>query len=32
VRYHDIHEGEEIDEARFVSWVKQASQLPGERM
>ena len=32
VRYLDIHEGEEIDEARFVSWVKQASKLPGEKM
>ena len=32
VRYLDIHEGEEIDEARFASWVKQASKLPGEKM
>ncbi|MGH6946097.1 MAG: DUF1801 domain-containing protein [Kiloniellales bacterium] len=31
VRYLDIHEGE-LDEARFAAWVKQASQLPGERM
>jgi hypothetical protein len=31
VRYLDIHEGA-LDEAQFVSWVKQASQLPGERM
>jgi hypothetical protein len=31
VRYLDIHEGE-LDEAQFVDWVKQASQLPGERM
>ena len=31
VRYLDIHEGE-LDEAQFVAWVKQASQLPGERM
>jgi len=31
VRYLDIREGE-LDEARFVDWVKQASQLPGERM
>jgi hypothetical protein len=29
VSYLDIHEGEEIDEARFASWVKQASRLPG---
>ena len=32
VRYLDIHEGEEIDEARFIAWVKQASKLPGEKM
>jgi hypothetical protein len=32
VRYLDIHEGDEIDEARFIAWVKQASQLPGEKM
>jgi hypothetical protein len=32
VRYLDIHEGEEIDETRFASWVKQASKLPGEKM
>ena len=31
VRYLDIHEGE-FDEAQFAAWVKQASQLPGERM
>jgi hypothetical protein len=31
VRYYDIHEGE-LDEAQFADWVKQASQLPGERM
>jgi hypothetical protein len=31
VRYLDIHE-DELDEAQFVAWVKQASQLPGERM
>ena len=32
VRYLDIHEDDEIDEARLVSWVRQASELPGERM
>lgn len=32
VRYFHIHEDEPIDEARFTDWVKQASQLPGERM
>lgn len=31
VRYLDIHE-DELDEARVAAWVKQASQLPGERM
>ena len=29
VRYLDIREGEELDEARFARWVKQASRLPG---
>jgi hypothetical protein len=29
VRYLDIHEDDELDEAQFTSWVKQASQLPG---
>jgi hypothetical protein len=32
VRYLDIHEDDQLDEAQFVDWVKQASQLPGERM
>jgi hypothetical protein len=32
VRYVHIHEGDEFDEAQFAGWVKQASQLPGERM
>ena len=32
VRYLDIHETDAIDEAQFIAWVKQASQLPGERM
>jgi hypothetical protein len=31
VRYHDIHE-DDLDEAQLAAWVKQASQLPGERM
>jgi hypothetical protein len=30
-RYLDIHEGG-LDETQFAAWVKQASQLPGERM
>ena len=29
VRYLDIHEGDELDEAQLVDWVKQASLLPG---
>ena len=32
VRYLDIHEGDELDEAQLAEWVKQASRLPGERM
>jgi hypothetical protein len=32
VRYLDIHEDHQLDEAQFAAWVKQASQLPGERM
>ena len=32
VRYLDIHEDDEIDEAQLTSWVKQASELPGERL
>jgi len=29
VRYLDIHEDDQLDEAQFAAWVKQASQLPG---
>ena len=32
VRYLHIHEDDELDEAQFTKWVKQASRLPGERM
>ena len=32
VRYLDIHEGDQLDEAQLAAWVKQASLLPGERM
>ncbi len=32
VRYLDIHEDDEIDEAQVISWVRQASKLPGERL
>jgi hypothetical protein len=31
-RYFHIHEDDLLDERQFVSWVKQASRLPGERM
>ena len=30
VRYLDIHEDDQLDEALFAAWVNQASQLPGE--
>lgn len=29
VRYLDLHEDDQLDEAQFAAWVKQASQLPG---
>ncbi|HWE19739.1 MAG TPA: DUF1801 domain-containing protein, partial [Hyphomicrobiaceae bacterium] len=32
VRYLDIHEDDQLDVAQLTAWVKQASQLPGERM
>lgn len=32
VRYYHVQEDEGIDEERFADWVKQASQLPGEKM
>jgi hypothetical protein len=32
VRYLHIHEDEPPDEQQFTAWVKQASELPGERM
>ena len=32
VRYVDVHEDDELDVAQLAAWVKQASQLPGERM
>jgi hypothetical protein len=32
VRYLDIHETDGFDEEQFADWVKQASQLPGEKM
>lgn len=32
VRYFDIYEDDELDEAQLVSWIEQASSLPGEKM
>ena len=29
VRYLDIHEADQLDEARLAAWMKQASELPG---
>lgn len=31
-RYFHIHENDPLDEAQLVDWIRQASQLPGERM
>ncbi len=32
VRYLDIFENKPFDEAQFADWVRQASQLPGEKL
>lgn len=32
VRYLDVHEDDEIDEAQFADWAEQASRLPGEKL
>lgn len=32
VRYLDIHEDDQLDEAQFFTWVTQASKLPGEKL
>ena len=32
VRYLHVHEDDDLDEARFAAWAKQASGLPGERI
>jgi hypothetical protein len=32
VRYFHIHEGDEIDAEQLASWIRQAAQLPGEKM
>ena len=32
VRYLHIHENEELDEDLLASWLRQASELPGEEL
>ena len=32
VRYFHIHDDDELDEAAFVEWIRQAAKLPGEAM
>ncbi|WP_256673718.1 DUF1801 domain-containing protein [Nocardia cyriacigeorgica] len=32
VRYLDIYENDDLDEGQLVSWIGQASNLPGEKM
>lgn len=32
VRYLDIYEDQPLDETQFADWVRQASQMPGEKM
>ena len=32
VRYLDVYEEDAVDEARLVSWIQQASKLPGENL
>jgi hypothetical protein len=32
VRYLDIHETDAIDQALLSSWIRQASELPGEKL
>ena len=31
-RYFHINEGDDLDEARLADWIRQASELPGERL
>ncbi|MGQ3215119.1 MAG: DUF1801 domain-containing protein [Shinella sp.] len=31
-RYFHIHEDDDLDETQLASWIKQASELPGERL
>jgi len=32
VRYFHIHENEKLDEELVASWIRQASELPGEKL
>lgn len=32
VRYLDVYQDQPLDEAQFTDWIKQASELPGEKM
>lgn len=32
VRYFDMHEDDDVDEQQLISWIEQASNLPGERL
>src|SRR4051794_39585437 len=32
VRYLDVREDDELDERQLVSWIEQASRLPGEKV
>lgn len=32
VRYYDIYQDDVVDDAQFISWVRQASKLPGEKL
>lgn len=32
IRYSRINEGEEIDDAQLVNWIRQAAELPGEEL
>ena len=32
VRYLDMHEDDDLDEDQLVSWIEQASKLPGEKV
>jgi hypothetical protein len=31
-RYFHINENDKLDEALFVSWIRQASKLPGDKL